>query len=312
MNRILQTVLAAAVVAAVTVPLSARAENAVNWIRHALRDELESATTCGRRQAALIGTLERTSRLSLPSIGKVLLVNIPSGVITAYEDGEAVIESRAIVGRKSTPTPEMDTYVTFVRPNPTWTVPESILARKRWRELLARDPGFFERSGFDVVLGGRKVRPGEAADHAEEVSAFIQRPGALNALGRIKIGIANSQAIYLHDTNEPDNFEDEVRLASSGCVRVERIQEIAAWLLGIDPDEMEAMIADGDIGNHVPPQRVRVIIGYWTAWPGADGRIRYYPDVYGKDGDGDTCRPGQSDAPTANGTEAIWTEYKAL
>jgi len=287
-----------------------QAEGAVDWIRGELRTELEGGATCGRRHAALMGTLDRIRRLSLPSTGKVLVVNVPSGVVTAYEDGVAVIESRAVVGRETTPTPELDTYVTYVRPNPTWTVPESILERKGWREKLGKNPDFFEKNGFDVVVGGRTVPPGEAAHDPWSVRAFVQRPGEDNALGRVKIGIANSQAIYIHDTNEPGHFEDEVRLASSGCVRVERIREISAWLLDLPTDRLDEMIDGDDAANHVPRQRVRVILGYWTAWPDADGRIRYYPDVYGKDGDGGTCMPGQSDAPTANGATEIWTEYK--
>jgi len=302
--------LAAAAVLAAALGTQARAEGAVDWIRGTLASELDGGRACGRRQAALAATLDRIRRLSLPSAGKVLVVNVPSGIVTAYEDGVPVIESRAVVGRESTPTPELDTHVTYVRPNPTWTVPESIIKRKGWRAKLAEDPDFFERSGFDVVIGGRTVTPEEAAGAAHAVTTFIQRPGEDNALGRLKIGIHNSQAIYLHDTNEPGNFEDEVRLASSGCVRIERIRDVAAWLLGMGTDEVDGLIDGDDTANHVPRERVRVVIGYWTAWPDGDGRVRYYPDVYGKDGDGDTCRPGQSDAPTANGTAAIWTEYR--
>ena len=302
--------LAAAAFIAAAAATHAHAGGAVDWIRDDLRSRLDEGATCGRRHAALLGTLDRIRRLSLPTSGKVLVVNIPSGVVTAYEDGVAVIESRAVVGRATTPTPELDTHVTYVRPNPTWTVPESILERKGWREKLGQDPEFFERSGFDVVVGGKPVAPSDAAHDPWSVSTFVQRPGEDNALGRVKIGIANSQAIYIHDTNEPGNFEDEVRLASSGCVRVERIREISAWILGIPVERLDGMIDGEDVGNHMPKERVRVILGYWTAWPDADGRIRFYPDVYGKDGDGDTCRPGQSDAPTANGTGAIWTEYR--
>jgi len=302
--------IAAAAALAAALGTHARAEGAADWIRSALASELDGGQACGRRHAALAGTLDRIRRLSLPNAGKVLVVNVPSGIVTAYEDGVPVIESRAVVGRESTPTPELDTHVTYVRANPTWTVPESILKRKGWRAKLAEDPEFFERSGFDVVVGGRTVTPGEAAGSAQAVTAFIQRPGEDNALGRLKIGIHNSQAIYLHDTNEPGNFEDEVRLASSGCVRIERIRDVAAWLLGVSTDDVDGMIDGDDTTDHLPRERVRVVIGYWTAWPDGDGRVRYYPDVYGKDGDGDTCRPGQSDAPTANGTTAIWTEYR--
>lgn len=298
--------LVVATLLALAAPASAR--EAADWLRDTLSRSLSSGDQCGRREAALKGTLARMRGLSLPSTGKVLVVNIPSGIATAYEDGVPIIESRAVVGKPATPTPRLDTVVTFVRPNPTWTVPESILGRKGWRERLKEDPEFFERNEFDIIVGGRRMAPADASEMSARAT-FVQRPGKDNALGLLKIGISNSSAIYLHDTNEPENFRDEVRLASSGCVRIESIREIGAWVLGTDTAGIDAMIEDGDVTDHPPASRVRVILGYWTAWPDADGKIRFYPDVYGLDGDGDTCPPGQADGPTAEGTRAIWTEY---
>lgn len=303
-----------ALLAAATVLLSTvvptHAEDALGWIKQTLSAENDSGRVCGRRQGSILSTLSRLEGVSMPTAGKVLIVNIPSGSVTAYDNGVAVIESRAVVGGKAdaTRTPEMSTHVTFVRPNPTWTVPESILRRKKWRERLARDPQYFERSGFDVVLNGRAVSPHEAADNASAVSSFVQRPFKGNALGQIKIGIENSQAIYLHDTNEPGLFDEEVRLASSGCVRVERVREIAAWILGKDVADIDALIDDGDIDNHAPAAPVKVIIGYWTAWPDEDGKVQYYPDVYGKNEVGDLCRGDQSDSITKAQAGPVWTE----
>lgn len=287
----------------------AGADQATDWIRQALARGDGDAQHCGGRQAAIRGTLDRLRDLSLPATGKVLVVNIPAGIATAYEDGAPVIESRAVVGRPTTPTPQLDTFVTFVRPNPTWTVPASIVARKGWRRKLLSDPGFFEANGFDVILGGRRMSPADAAE-LSGTPTFVQRPGPDNALGLLKIGISNSQAIYLHDTNEPDNFRDEVRLASSGCVRIESIREIGAWMLGTDVSDIETLIESGDVADHVPEAHIRVILGYWTAWPDADGELRFYPDVYGLDGDADACAPGRADGPTSSGTRAIWTEYE--
>lgn len=290
---------------------------ALGWIRDSLR-QAESGRSCGSHAAAARGTLGRIAGLEMPSSGKVLVVNIPSGVVTAYEDGSPVIESRAVVGKPSTPTPELDTRVTFVRPNPTWTVPESIIRSKRWREKLANDPAFFEDNGFDVVAGGRTMSPTEAADSQESVSAFVQRPGPINALGLVKIGLADSDGIYLHDTNDPGRFESEVRAASAGCVRMERVRDVAAWALGVGEGEMDAMIEGGDVENHVPAEPVRVILGYWTAWPDATGKLRYYPDIYGLDG-GPGCTGERTSGDGSYGEtrndagppDPIWTEYEA-
>jgi len=305
---------AASILAAVTVVAPgahASGDDAIGWIRETLARELDRQDRCDERRAAISGTINRLRNVALPSSGKVLVVNIPSGVATAYQDGVAVIESRAVVGLAGTPTPDLDTQVTFVRPNPTWTVPESIIARKGWRRRLAEDPKFFEKNGFDLIVNGKKVSVAQIGPDTSSVTAFVQRPGPKNALGRLKIGIANDQAIYLHDTNEPGHFEEEVRLASSGCVRLERVGEIAAWILGIGDEELETMVEEGDVANHTPPEPVRVVIGYWTAWPDADGHIRYYPDVYSRDPVDETvCEAGMSDDPERQSSAAVWTEYK--
>jgi murein L,D-transpeptidase YcbB/YkuD len=284
--------LAAALLA---LPTLAHADGATDWIKSALRDK-EPQTGAGTAEhAAIEGTLSRIRTLSLPETGKVIVVNIASGVVTAYESGVPVIESKAVVGKKNTQTPELDNTVTFVRPNPTWTVPQSIIKKNGWRKKLVEDPQFFENSGFDVIVGGQKMSAFDAADRAAAVDTFVQRPGENNALGAVKIGLSNDQAIYLHDTNDPGKFEAEVRSASHGCVRIEQVREIAAWVLDIPEQQLSQMIASGDLSNHKPAEPVRVILGYWTAWPDETGRVRFYPDIYGKDG-GATQHTSDSEA----------------
>ncbi|MDW9478752.1 L,D-transpeptidase family protein [Sinorhizobium meliloti] len=280
-------IFASVAIALVATTGSARAsEDATDWIRNTLSNSRSAAGSCTSESAAIDGTMTRIRNIRLPEAGKVIVVNIPSGVITAYEDGVPVIESKAVVGKAATPTPELDTHVTYVRPNPTWTVPRSIIKRNKWLDKLASQPEFFEDNNFRIISGGIEVSPYDAAENPEAVDSFVQKPGPGNALGSIKIGIENSQAIYLHDTNDPGKFDSEVRAASAGCVRIERVGEIAAWIMDISPDEMQGLVDEGSTQNLTPPETVKVILGYWTAWPDAGGTTRFYPDIYGKDG---TC-----------------------
>jgi murein L,D-transpeptidase YcbB/YkuD len=286
--------LAAVAITLVATTGSARAADATDWIRNTLESSRAAAESCTSEAAALDGTLSRIGKIRLPETGKVIVVNIPSGVVTAYENGVPVIESKAVVGKATTPTPELDTHVTYVRPNPTWTVPRSIIKRNKWLDKLAAQPEFFEDNNFKVISGGVEVSPYDAAANPEAVDSFIQKPGPGNALGAIKIGIENSQAIYLHDTNDPGKFDSEVRAASAGCVRIERVAEIAAWIINISPDQMQELVDGGSTQNLTPPEPVKVILGYWTAWPDASGTTRYYPDIYSKDR---TCgRPAANQA----------------
>lgn len=288
----------AAIGVAATVALlpAVASASAADWIRGTLTRASSDSRICGAESAAARGTLSRLGSLQLPETGKVIVVNIPSGIVTAYQDGVPIIESKAVVGGVKTQTPQMDTHVTFVRPNPTWTVPKSIIKRNGWLAKLQNNPGFFDDNGFDVMVNGRAVPADEAAQQTDAVSGFVQRPGPGNALGAVKIGIENDQAIYLHDTNDPGKFESEVRAASAGCVRVEKVREIAAWILDVPVSQVDAMIDGDDTANHSPAQPVRVILGYWTAWPDDSGTLRYYPDIYHLDGRGGQCTGSPSDA----------------
>lgn len=270
---------------AATFPTSASA-SAVDL----LEAELASGRACGENAAAIRGTLSRLRSSRPPGAGRTVVVDIPSQHLGAYEDGYLQMESRVVVGDADWRTPDLDTRVTFVRFNPTWTVPESILRARSWRDRLAEDPGYFSRLDFMISLDGRMVSPDEAAVSASRTGSFVQQPGPGNALGRVKLGLAQGDAIYLHDTNDHSAFGESQRTLSHGCIRVERAVELAAWALGISEYDAQAMIDGDDRRDHRDiPSPVRVVTTYFTAWPDENGQILYYPDPYGKDSGSGDC-----------------------
>jgi len=58
-----------------------------------------------------------------------------------------------------------------------------------------------------------------------------QDPANSNALGRIKFIFPNEFSIYLHDTPTRNLFNKTRRTFSSGCIRIEKPVELAAYLL---------------------------------------------------------------------------------
>ena len=60
---------------------------------------------------------------------------------------------------------------------------------------------------------------------------YVQKPGRNNSLGVMKINFPNNYSVYLHDTNHRNYFGFSYRSLSSGCVRLERPLEMAAYLL---------------------------------------------------------------------------------
>ncbi|WP_236840364.1 L,D-transpeptidase family protein [Bosea sp. RAC05] len=245
-----------------------------------LRAELPRV--CGRRAAAIEATLTRLSRLKPPTSGRTITVDLPSQQLVAYQDGSIVMECRVVIGDEGWRTPDLDTVTTFVRFNPTWTVPESIVSARRWRDKVLADPSYFENLNFRIEAGGRMMTPTDVSESGLRPVRFVQQPGRSNALGRVKIGLAAGGSVYLHDTNDQEAFGEDDRAQSHGCIRVEKAMELAAWVMGIDPDAAREMRRGGDKRDHRPGP-VRVVTTYFTAWPDDQGVVQYYPDIYARD-----------------------------
>ena len=181
-----------------------------------------------------------------PARGKAVLVNIPAYELIAFEDGLPVMTSRVIVGASRTQTPVVDTEVSVVRFRPTWRPTPEMVAS------------------------------GEYADRRWPA-------GPRNPLGLAAIRLEPGLLVYLHDTNRPGLFEREARALSHGCVRTERWDALAAWILDIPVDEVLAHANGSRTFDMPPPAPVPVFLRYYTVFPDADGEIRRHPDIYRRD-----------------------------
>lgn len=209
-----------------------------------------------RTRAAVEGTVARLEGLAFDHTqGRFILANIAGAEVIAYQDGVEVLRSRAIVGAGRTRTPRLTSVVPSVRLNPPWYVPASIA------------PTVNAASGLFRRVNGTLVQP----------------PGPRNPLGPIRIGLEDSQGVFLHGTSDPRLFARAGRTLSHGCVRVERIVDLAGWVLDMPPDQLRALIATGRTRELAPAAEVRVALAYLTAWPGGDGRLVLHPDPYGLD-----------------------------
>ena len=98
----------------------------------------------------------------------------------------------------------------------------------------------------------------------------------------------NEHAVYLHDTPAKGLFDRADRTFSSGCVRVEHPFEFAALLLeanGLDAAGIEQLRLGRQTKTVFLEHPVPVLLLYWTAEVGNDGRIRFYEDIYDRDRD---------------------------
>ncbi|HEV2594935.1 MAG TPA: L,D-transpeptidase family protein [Sphingomicrobium sp.] len=196
---------------------------------------------------------------------KYIIVNVPGFHATLVEDGVNRWKQRAIAGKLSTPTPQLNATATGVILNPWWEVPKSI------EHEAAGKKGFVPVKGPDGTI-----------------QRWRQPPGPTNALGQIKFVMPNSKAIYLHDTNARSRFNDATRALSHGCVRTEHIMDLATELLGDDngewtPDKIHEALASKKTVQASFVKPLPVYIVYFSSAALNDGRIVDYKDLYGRD-----------------------------
>ena len=98
-----------------------------------------------------------------------------------------------------------------------------------------------------------------------------QENGTFNALGAVKIDMANSYSVYMHDTNQRSLFSDDYRFDSHGCSRVDNVRNLADWLLYEEMPKwnragVDAAIATGAREEVTLPKKVPVACIDLTAW----------------------------------------------
>jgi murein L,D-transpeptidase YcbB/YkuD len=193
--------------------------------------------------------------------------------------------TRVVVGTPKHQTPVFNNAIKHVVVNPYWNVPASIAANEIRPNLVA-NPGYLDSQNMEMLYGGKLVNASAIDWTQTNIQQFHirQRPGAGNALGRIKFLFPNQHDVYLHDTPSKSLFSRTFRAYSHGCVRVENPMEFAAALLQLEP-ELTAARLEASFGpkeqwfnlkHHIP-----VHISYFTLRVSEDGTIRSYGDVYG-------------------------------
>jgi|GEM_PF-345634 len=240
-----------------------------------------------------LNALERSAqRYAAHTFGfgqRYIAVNLPSASVEAIENGVVDKHFVAVVGKSERASPEVETRVTNVNLNPTWTVPVSLIKRDIIPHMR-KDPGYLAKMKIRIYgASGNEVDPKAIDWNTERAAAFTLRqdPGVGNSLGQMRIDMPNTEAVYMHDTPSKRLFSRDDRFHSSGCVRVENVRDLAAWILeptkGWDRAAIDAAIDTKERKDIRPREPVPVIWTYLTAFVTPDGQVHFRPDVYGYD-----------------------------
>ena len=226
----------------------------------------------GDRVRQIMANLERWRWLPAELPAKRIQVNIAAAVLTVFEGDAAIASMKAVTGRPGNETPMLQSKIHSIVLNPPWNVPSGIAAKELWPKGEAA----LKAQGYKIIGTGANRR-------------LQQQPGPRSALGLYKFDFDNPYAVYLHDTPSQSTFASFSRLASHGCVRLEKPGPLAQLLLRNDPawqpEQIQAQLATGKT-IRVPLQdqdKVSVYLLYWTAFANANGTMNFRADPYGWD-----------------------------
>ena len=242
------------------------------------------------RLAQLKVNLTRLRALSANLSPRYVVCNLPAARIEAIENGAAVSRHTAVVGKPDRPSPEINSKIIQINFNPYWTVPPSIV-QKDLIPRMQEQPDYLSSNHIRIFDAARReLEPSQINWYSADAThySFKQDPGSFNSLGSIRINFPSQYGVYMHDTPLKNLFGDDFRFHSSGCVRVQNVRQLVAWLLdgmkGWSLDDIDRVIKSGDQKNVELKKQVPLHWVYITGWATEDGVVQFREDIYGKDG----------------------------
>ena len=235
-----------------------------------------------KRIKMLSSSIEKLSQLVLTD--RTAIVNIPTYTLHAFEGNNLKMRMKIIVGQSGRPTPQMTSYINAVEFNPIWVVPPTILFKDKIPKII-EDANYLEKNKLHVFdHEDEEVDPEdvdwEKANEHDFNYTLKQRPGKTNALGRLRFNLLNEDHIYLHDTPLRSLFKKCSRALSSGCIRLEKPRNLAAWLLNSDIKKIKGAIATKETEVVHLEKNMTVYITYLSVWAEEDGKILWGDDPY--------------------------------
>lgn len=204
---------------------------------------------------------------------RYVVSNVPEYMTRVVHDGVIIATHKAVVGKPSTATPQLNPMATGVIVNPNWTLPRSII-NEGIGATIANNPASARAQGYTWTGSGKTL-------------SVVQKPGPNNALGLMKMEMLNDHAIYLHDTPSKGAFNAAARAFSHGCIRTERALHfsglMAVMFAGRSPEEFGEAIASGKTTRFGFAEPFPVYVAYWTMIPDGKGGVKKLADLYGRD-----------------------------
>lgn len=271
--------------------------------RHALEGDgrLTQATIASlnvpltQRVMQLDDSLERWRWLPDQYLNAPLMVNLPEFVLRGYNPQHQLdFTMRVVVGKVmgDHDTPVFTHMMRYLIFRPYWNVPRSIITKELMPKIQASGTKYLAQKNFEVTDAKGNVVTDFTAKQIEHGGLLIrEKPGPTNSLGLVKFMFPNQYDIYLHSTPQPELFSRSRRDFSHGCIRVQKPEDLAVWVLSTSdtPGDWNAQKVHDAMQNGPNNHQVNlknpipVVIFYLTALAEEDGQVHFFDDLYGYD-----------------------------
>jgi murein L,D-transpeptidase YcbB/YkuD len=240
------------------------------------------------RKAALNLDRLRKAKIQEPYYA---FVNIPQYKLYLVEQNKLRLQHNVVVGRPSTPTPELSSYIDRIITNPHWTVPKSITVNEIIPKIIS-DSTYLQRNQFYIIDKKENVVSTDGFDWSAMKTNpkdywIRQRSSSWNALGQVKFIFPNSYRVYLHDTPSKRLFGRSYRAYSHGCIRLEHPEKFADYLaknyLATKTTKIKQTIKSGKQREYKLADSLAIHINYITCSADSNLNLIQHPDIYKKD-----------------------------
>jgi L,D-transpeptidase YcbB len=251
------------------------------------------------RVIQLQDSLERWRWLPNQYVNAPLMVNLPEFVLRGYSPAHQLdftmkVVVGKVVGDHDTPVfAHMMKYLIF---RPYWNVPHDIVEKELMPHIRASGVGYLASKNFEVTDSKGNVLTKFTAKDIEHGGLQVrEKPGPRNSLGLVKFMFPNQYDIYLHSTPQPELFSRSRRDFSHGCIRVQKPEDLAVWVLANsntaapagkdwDADTIHDVMTNGQDNHQVNLKTpLPIVIFYVTAIAAEDGHTHFFDDLYGYD-----------------------------
>jgi murein L,D-transpeptidase YcbB/YkuD len=220
--------------------------------------------------------------------GEAILVNVPSFELVYHKGADTLFTTKVIVGTLKHQTPVFTAPLSYLVFSPYWNIPPSI-AKNETLPAIRKNANYLQRNNMEVVnTAGQPLTSSQVNWNAKPFPYLIrQKPGESNALGQVKFMFPNPNNVYLHDTPAKQLFDQDLRAFSHGCIRMAQPRDFAELLLknseGWTSEKVGLAMGQDKEKIVNLPYKIPVGIVYFTFWTEANGKPRFFVDIYKRD-----------------------------